>query len=604
MTEHKLLLLTAVVLLLFSGIVGAGATEIHITTVADLQAVQNDLSGTYYLDSDLNLSGVSFAPLGSGSTPFTGTFEGNGHTITYLTLNPESGTGVGMFACSNGTIRNMILKNISITSTCADYVGGLVGWNKQAGRTSGITVMDSTVLGFRSPNHVSEDYGLIAGRNDGSIIQSSVRYGTVEAVYSGGGIAGKNRGTIMDCSVDSCMIHCGMHGGGITGSGAEQTRVENCRVMNTTVTGRTTLGAIAGLSSATSDTWVTIRNTTAGDCSIRGVSDPAHPDLPVDHIGGFVGTLGWGCIENCTISGTTVEGSEGIGGFVGKNGKGVSVRSSHVFTATVISKGSGSKMIGGFVGYNEGLITASTASGDVFGSSHVGGFAGYNTGTLTSCTSTEKILVPTTKNSNHYDCSVTLSNVTLNFSVYDYYLNSNDPDPDKKDTEIWFSSDTDDRNRGKPGNTVFTFNLSTRNLTITDPDILAGDIAAGNAMMINLDGFNSLSDPVWRGHEVWFDGNHPEKSSCRHPFQDGTTHRISIHCWTWSGTENKIPFEHSCCVGILNSDAAQHRQQHPGQSTIGIGTEKYLADAIQKPTAVSRTEYDSIDAYMAAIIGC
>ena len=60
--------------------------------------------------------------------------------------------------------------------------------------------------------------------------------------------------------------------------------------------------------------------------------------------------------------------------------KGVSIRSSHVLTATVISKGSCSKMIGGFTW--------------------------YNSGTLTSCTSTEKkILVPTTKNCNHYDCS-------------------------------------------------------------------------------------------------------------------------------------------------------------------------------------------------------
>ena len=604
MTKHKLLLLTAVVLLVFSGIAGAGATESHITTVADLQAIQNDLGGTYYLDSDLDLSGVSFTPLGNESTPFTGTFEGNGHAITYLTLNPESGTGVGMFACSNGTIRNLILKNISITSTCADYVGGLVGWNKPAGIISGITVMKSAVLGFRSSDHVSEDYGLIAGRNDGSITQSSVQYGTVEAVYSSGGIAGKNRGTIMDCSVDSCMIHCGMHGGGITGSGAEQGSVINCCVMNTTVTGRTTLGAIAGLSIATSDVWVTIRNTTAIDCTICGVPDPARPDLSVENIGGFAGTHGWGCIENCTISGTIVEGSKGTGGFVGTNGKGASICSSHVFTATVISKGTDSKMIGGFVGYNKGLITASTASGDVFGSSHVGGFAGYNTGTLTSCTSTEKIQVSTTKKSNHYDCSVTLSNVTLNFSVYDYYLNANDPDPDKKDTEIWFSANTDDRNRGKPGNTVFTFNLSTKNLTITDPDILARDISAGNAMMINLDGFNSLNDPTWRGHEVWLDGNHPEKSSCRHPLQEGTTHRISIHCWTWSGTENGRPFEHSCCVGIMKSDAAQYRQQHLVQSTIDVGTERYLADAIQKPTAVSRTDYDSVDAYMTAIIGC
>ena len=89
MTKHKLLLLTAVVLLVFSGIAGAGATESHITTVADLQAIQNDLGGTYYLDSDLDLSGVSFTPLGNESTPFTGTSEGNVHTIHASPLNPE-----------------------------------------------------------------------------------------------------------------------------------------------------------------------------------------------------------------------------------------------------------------------------------------------------------------------------------------------------------------------------------------------------------------------------------------------------------------------------------------------------------------------------------
>ena len=74
------------------------------------------ISATYYQDSDqdsdLNLSDIAFAPLGGESTPFTGTFEGNWYTLTYLTLNPEFGTGVGMFACSNDTIRNMILKNI------------------------------------------------------------------------------------------------------------------------------------------------------------------------------------------------------------------------------------------------------------------------------------------------------------------------------------------------------------------------------------------------------------------------------------------------------------------------------------------------------------
>ncbi|MCZ0859885.1 hypothetical protein O0S10_01420 [Methanocorpusculum sp. MG] len=129
----KLILIFIAVLLFFSGISGAGATESHITTVTDLQAIQNDLNGTYYLSNDLDLSGATFIPLGSEDTPFTGTFEGNGHTLTHLTLNQGSGVGIGIFACSNGTIRNLTLKNIMINSTSADYAGGLVGWNKPEG---------------------------------------------------------------------------------------------------------------------------------------------------------------------------------------------------------------------------------------------------------------------------------------------------------------------------------------------------------------------------------------------------------------------------------------------------------------------------------------
>lgn len=149
--------------------------------------------------------------------------------------------------------------------------------------------------------------------------------------------------------------------------------------------------------------------------------------------------------------------------------------------------------------------------------------------------------------SSHYEYTVTLQGVTLNFSIYPYYLNPYDHDPGNQDTYIWFSTNDVSRKNGKNGNAIFRFDRSTKMLLVIDPAIIVDDIFQGNSMMINLDAFNSLRDATWRGHEVWLDGDHPDTASWRHVLQSGTTHFIKISCWNWKGTENGERFEHSCC---------------------------------------------------------
>ena len=62
------------------------AETIEIRTVADLQSVTNNLGATYELMNDIDLSGVSFEPIGSvdGWYAFTGIFHGNGHKIVVV----------------------------------------------------------------------------------------------------------------------------------------------------------------------------------------------------------------------------------------------------------------------------------------------------------------------------------------------------------------------------------------------------------------------------------------------------------------------------------------------------------------------------------------
>ncbi len=406
---NKFTLITAFFLFLIGGVAVAGATEIHITTVAGLQAIQADLGGTYVLDNDLDLNGSVFTPLGHYWAPFAGTFDGKGHTIANFVLNKQEATGQGLFGCSGGTIRNLKLKNSRLTPDVdTNYVGSLVGWNTLSGTVSTITVQDVVVQG-------GADVGGIVGRNDGSITNCSAANATITNPTYGGGIAGTNRGSIRNCTVLSSTISCGSDGGGITGfseqdvieSKQRQPVVTNCTVRSTTVTGHGPIGGLIGAINADFRAGVTLSNSSVEDSTIRGIRGIDGSE----DIGGGVGYVMGGRVGNCSVLRTIVEGDKNVGGFAGESGDGQITDSTA--SATVTSTGQG-QSYGGFIGRNEGMInrcTASgptndknvgtmtggfvganmqpgiinscTASGDVTGNNRVGGFGGYNQGGAT-----------------------------------------------------------------------------------------------------------------------------------------------------------------------------------------------------------------------------
>ena len=60
--------------------------------------------------------------------PFTGVFDGNGHTISHLTIIGGSYLGLFGWLESGAEVRDLGLVDVNITAS-GDYVGGLVGWN-------------------------------------------------------------------------------------------------------------------------------------------------------------------------------------------------------------------------------------------------------------------------------------------------------------------------------------------------------------------------------------------------------------------------------------------------------------------------------------------
>ena len=102
-------------------------TVTHITDCDGLQAMGDGLSGSYVLDNNIDCSASDFEPVGAFMfMPFTGSFDGHGHTISGLHIN-SNGAGVGLFGGTNGaTISNVGILGADITGD--DYVGALVGF--------------------------------------------------------------------------------------------------------------------------------------------------------------------------------------------------------------------------------------------------------------------------------------------------------------------------------------------------------------------------------------------------------------------------------------------------------------------------------------------
>lgn len=176
----------------------AVSAQTQITDEAGLKAIANDLNGNYVLAADITLTG-QWTPLGTEGSPFTGTFDGGGHSIKGLTVTASSDLdNSGLFGYAN----NATLKNVSIIGAKVDgdeHVGILLGNAKQV-TISG--VMTNGIVTGR--DHVGGIVGDASGdaENGGftSISNCMSTAGVFSRTYQAGGIAGiVNAGIIDKC---------------------------------------------------------------------------------------------------------------------------------------------------------------------------------------------------------------------------------------------------------------------------------------------------------------------------------------------------------------------------------------------------------------------
>jgi hypothetical protein len=135
-----------------------------VNNVTNLQDIQSNLSGTYALGSkNIDATSFPFTPIGNIGNPFIGILEGQGRTISNLTIAPTSpyNNNTGLFASigATGQVRNLNLQNVNVTAVPTVYLPGqFVG--TLAGQSSGL-ISNVTVTG--SVSNGTAQSGVIAG---------------------------------------------------------------------------------------------------------------------------------------------------------------------------------------------------------------------------------------------------------------------------------------------------------------------------------------------------------------------------------------------------------------------------------------------------------
>lgn len=161
--------------------------------LADI-TINEDVSG-----SDATSQKYKWTPLGTDSSKYTGTFDGNGHTISGLYINSTAAnTGLFGYVGAAGEIKNVTISDSVITST-QNYTGAVVGDSK-GNITNCHTTATTRVTGA---NYV----GGIVGELDSnmSLAQCSNAgevQGTGTSGYAGG-IAGRVQSNASNALTDS-----------------------------------------------------------------------------------------------------------------------------------------------------------------------------------------------------------------------------------------------------------------------------------------------------------------------------------------------------------------------------------------------------------------
>lgn len=361
----------------------------YINSAADMLEIRDNLNGSYVLTNDIDLNcdaDNQWISIGTVDNPFTGSFDGQGHTISGLYID-NSSDYQGLFGCTkNAKIHDFKLHG-SISSKYK-YTGSVAGY------ISGSEIENISsyckITGFDS-------IGGIIGYNDSSVISGCKNYSEI---------------------VKSWTFHSGT---------------------DYSLYGEMSVGGIVGINKGTiynSENYGTVKISIAADSSSNSFEQKMR-------LGGIVGYNINGNIQSCKNSGFIYAIAEideyhapltyygYIGGIVGSNSGNVTMcdnvgdvnldwNLSSYETITTL------KPVGGIAGYNTGNITGCLNSGEIMGGVNSGGIIGYcdsPSSTLSNCINEAPVRASSRWTGNNYSSLVYAGGIVGN-SVSDMSITS------------------------------------------------------------------------------------------------------------------------------------------------------------------------------------
>lgn len=219
-------------------LVNGGKTDINIT-----------------LDTDLDLTGKEWTPIGNYEKQYTGTFDGNGKTITGLTFNQPETNNVGLIGNlgENGMVQDVKLDKVNIKAN--NNVGGIVGTNKGgsiigcsvSGDISGVRQVGG-VMGWFTGNGIATacyHVGSVSGSEYVGGVAGNSSYGSLTACYHVGNVTGSQYvGGVTGIATGSLAKVIACYWNGYDGNGIGLGRGEATQVDGTTVTWKTAVDAM------------------------------------------------------------------------------------------------------------------------------------------------------------------------------------------------------------------------------------------------------------------------------------------------------------------------------------------------------------------------
>jgi uncharacterized repeat protein (TIGR02543 family) len=349
---------------------------IEVSSAQQLSDIRNDLSASYALTQDISLTG-EWTPIGNASAAFSGLFDGNGFTISNLTVTATQ-SYVGLFGYSTGVIRGLKLANVTIdVSGPIDgpiYAGAVVGYS--TGTLRSIETLSGSVASRARAANTGYVGGIVGAHfNNYRTYSDMINRVSVSGIANSiGGVLGySNASLIISNSTNHGNIQGSNYVGGLVGNFYGYSSANNNLLNFGSVVGSNYVGGIFGRSGSYTNISSAINH---GSVTGSGYA-----------VGGIVGEQGYGSILNSLNNGnvlnllTTFENysftangnnnhSSYTGGIVGN------MYGTHLDNLENNGQIIGEFYVGGIFGYGSGLHTNLINSGVVYGARYVGGVGG------------------------------------------------------------------------------------------------------------------------------------------------------------------------------------------------------------------------------------